>query len=251
MPPFDSGGVSLHYEVHGAGRPILLVHGFASSFERNWKNTGWVSFLTGHGRQVIGLDMRGHGGSEKPHRAEVYTTAQMSADLLHLLDHLKIAQADLIGYSMGGGVVLRMAMDHPERARRLVVGGVADAIIRKHHDPAVLQEIAAALESRHPESIASPLGRQFRAFAERTNNDLQALAVMMRGPGWPGDLDAVRPIECPLLIVVAGQDEIMAGAQQLARAFPHAQLVTIPDRNHTTLVGDPRFKEAVRRFLEE
>jgi pimeloyl-ACP methyl ester carboxylesterase len=251
MPSFDSDGVSLRYEVYGEGPPVVLVHGFASSFERNWRNTGWVTFLTGHGFQVIGLDVRGHGGSEKPHRADAYPTEQMSADLLHLLDHVTIARADLIGYSMGGGIVLRLAMDRPERVRKLVVGGVADAMIRKHHDPAVPQEIAAALESRDPESMASPLGRQFRSFAERTNNDLQALAAMMRGPGWPGSLDPVQPIAGPLLIVVAGKDEIMAGAERLTQAFPHARLVTIPDRNHNTLVGDPRFKEAVLRFLEE
>src|SRR5437764_3063286 len=109
MPTFDSTGVSIRYEVHGEGRPIVLVHGFASSFERNWNNTGWVQFLTGHGYQVIGLDVRGHGSSEKLYRPEAYTTEQMSGDLLLLLDHLSIAQADLMGYSMGGGIVLRLA----------------------------------------------------------------------------------------------------------------------------------------------
>jgi pimeloyl-ACP methyl ester carboxylesterase len=151
---------------------------------------------------------------------------------------------------MGGGIVLRFAMDHPERVRKVAVGGVADAILREHHDPAVPQEIAAALESGNSEAITSPLARQFRAFAERADNDLNALAAAMRGPGWPGDLDPVRPVDCPLLIVVAGQDEIMAGTGHLARAFPHARLVTIPDRNHNTLVGDPRFKEAVLMFLD-
>jgi pimeloyl-ACP methyl ester carboxylesterase len=200
---------------------------------------------------VIGLDVRGHGGSAKPHHADAYTTEQMSADLLRLLDHLAVARADLIGFSMGGGIVLRLAMDHPERVRKLVAGGVGDAVIRQYHDPAEPEVIAAALESSDPEAIVSPLARQFRSFAERTNNDLKALAVMMRGPGWPGDLDAVQPLERSLLIVVAGKDEIMAGTQRLAQAFPHAQLVTVPDRNHNTLVGDPRFKEAVLRFLEE
>lgn len=250
MPLFDSGGVAIRYEVHGEGRPVALVHGFASSFQRNWKNTGWVQFLTGHHFQVIGLDVRGHGGSEKLYTREAYSTEQMSGDLLALLDYLRIARAELIGYSMGGGIVARLAMDHPERVRTIVAGGVADAAIRAHHDPAGPREIAAALESPDPESITSPLGRQFRAFAERTNNDLKALAVMMRGPGWPGDLDPVRPIDRPLLIVVAGEDEIMSGTDRLRRAFPHARRVTVPDRNHNTLVGDPRFKQAVLEFLE-
>jgi len=251
MPEFDSGGVPIQYELHGGGRPVVLVHGFASSFQRNWKNTGWVQFLTAHGYQVIGLDVRGHGGSAKLYTPEAYTTEQMSGDLLRLLDHLRIARADLIGYSMGGGIAARLAMDHPDRARKIVAGGVADAAIRAHHDPAGPREIAAALESPDPETITSPLGRQFRTFAERTNNDLKALAVMMRGPGWPGDLEPVRPIDRPLLIVVAGKDEIMAGTDHLHHAFPDAQWITIPDRNHNTLVGDPRFKEAVLEFLND
>src|SRR6266566_4978502 len=103
MLAINSNGVSIQYEVHGEGHPIVLVHGFASSFERNWKNPGWVQFLTGHGYQIVGIDVRGHGGSEKLYTSEAYTTEQMSGDLLHLLDHLYIARADLMGYSMGGG----------------------------------------------------------------------------------------------------------------------------------------------------
>jgi pimeloyl-ACP methyl ester carboxylesterase len=249
MPVLDSNGIAIHYEVYGEGQPIVLVHGFASSFQRNWKNTGWVEFLTKHGCQVIGLDVRGHGGSEKLYRPEAYTTTAMSGDVLSLLDHLNVAEADLMGYSMGGGIVLRLAMDHPERVRKVVVGGVADAVIQGLHDPEQLQEIAAALETDDPRSIRSPLARQFRSFAEKTDNDQKALAAMMRGPGWPGSLDSIRPVDRPVLIVVAGNDEIMAGIERLAQAIPHAQIITIPDRNHNTMVGDPRFKEAVLGFL--
>ena len=249
MPTFCSDGIAIDYEVHGDGRPIALMHGFSSSFQRNWKNTGWVEFLTRHGYQVIGLDGRGHGGSEKLYHTEAYTTETMSGDLRNLLDHLNIPRADLMGYSMGGGIVLRLAMDHPERVRKVVVGGVGDDIIRGRHNPEGPREIAAALESEHPEAIASPLGRRFRTFADKTGNDRKALAAMMRGPGWPGDLEQIRPIRSPLLIVVAGKDEIMAGTEHLAQAIPHARLVTIPDRSHNTVVGDPRFKEAVLRFL--
>jgi pimeloyl-ACP methyl ester carboxylesterase len=249
MPTFSSDGIAIYYEVHGEGRPIALVHGFSSSFQRNWKNTGWIEFLTRHGYQVIGLDVRGHGGSEKLYGADAYTTEKMSGDLRHLLDHLSIAQADLMGYSMGGGIVLRLAMDHAERVRKVVVGGVGDDILRGFHNPEEPREIATALEREDPQSITSPLGRQFRAFADKTSNDRKALAAMMRGPGWPGDLEQIRPITCAVLIVVAGQDEIMAGTEHLAQAISHAQFVAIPDRKHNTIVGDPRFKEAVLRFL--
>lgn len=257
MALFHSDAVSISYELHGEGRPILLVHGFSSSFQRNWKNTGWVEFLTRHGFQVIGLDVRGHGASEKRYRPEDYTTAALSGDVLKLMDHLRLARADLMGYSMGGGIALQLAMDHPERVRKLVVGGVADAILRGARDPREPEAIAAALETEDPSTIAGPLARQFRDFAEKGNNDRKALAAMMRrvptegGCGWPGSLERVRPLRCPVLIVLAGKDEVMAGAERLLQAIPHAQVVTIPDRNHNTVVGDPRFKEAVLQFLTE
>jgi pimeloyl-ACP methyl ester carboxylesterase len=249
MAYFDSGGVSIAFEMEGEGRPVVLVHGFASSFQRNWKNTGWVDFLTQRGFQVIGPDVRAHGRSEKFYRPEDYTTAILSGDILSLMDHLRVARADLIGYSMGGGIVLQLAMDHPERVRTVVVGGIADSLLPGSPDAEAPREIAAALEADDPAAIAGPMARLFRDFAEKGGGDLRALAAMMRGPGWPGHLEPLRPVACPVLIVTAGQDEIMAGAERLLRAIPHARLVTIPDRNHNTVVGDPRFKEAALQFL--
>ena len=67
MPFVISPGVPIHYEVVGAGPPIVLVHGFASSLEGNWDQSGWVDFLVGRGHTVVGLDCRGHGLSGKPH----------------------------------------------------------------------------------------------------------------------------------------------------------------------------------------
>ena len=106
MPTFDSDGVSIYYEVHGTGQPILLVHGFASSFERNWKGPGWVDFLTAHGFQVIGLDVRGHGASGKPYDPQAHSAEHTAADVLNLLDHLHLAKPDLMAQPEG---------NHPDR----------------------------------------------------------------------------------------------------------------------------------------
>ncbi len=108
MPYFMSNSLKLYYEIHGHGSPIVLLHGFSSSFERNWMRLGWVELLTTHGFQVIGLDLRGHGHSDKPLRPELYTTDLMGQDVLNLLNHLALGPVDLFGFSMGGGIALHL-----------------------------------------------------------------------------------------------------------------------------------------------
>jgi pimeloyl-ACP methyl ester carboxylesterase len=250
MPHFNSDGVSLHYEVYGVGRPVILIHGFSRSFADNWVAPGWLDLLTASGFQVVGLDVRGHGQSEKLYRPEQYTTPILARDVLNLLDHLAIAQADLLGFSMGGGVALYLGMYHAGRFGKIAVGGAGDAGIYRNHDPAQVARVAEALESTHPESIADPIAWQLRTYAERVGgNDLGALAALMRTGGWPGGIKEVLPISRPLLFVVAENDQFMTRSDELAALFPHARRVVIPDRNHNTVVGDPRFKEVVLAFL--
>lgn len=248
MPTFNSNVVSIHYEVHGEGQPIVLVHGFASSFARNWRGPGWVEFLTWHGYQVIGLDVRGHGASEKLYDPQAYDSEPFSTDVLRLLDHLHIAQADLMGYSMGCGIVLYLAAFHGARVRKVIVGGIGDALLGA---PSAVQPdvVAAALESDDPASITDPVARLFRLFAARNGNDLKALAAVMRRPREHGNTEAFRQLPQPVLIVLGSKDHIAGSAAQLAHTIPHAQLVVIPDRDHMTTVGDARYKEAVLKFL--
>src|ERR1700749_2772052 len=86
----------------GGGEPILLVQGFASSKNVNWVYPTWVSELRKNGRRVIALDNRGHGESAKLYEPAQYSIPTMAGDVLALMDHLGIPQADIMGYSMGG-----------------------------------------------------------------------------------------------------------------------------------------------------
>src|SRR3981081_3411157 len=126
MPYFDSDGVRLHYAVSGPeqGRPIVLVHGFASDYQLNWVGTRWQETLTGAGSRVVGLDCRGHGSSDKPHDPAAYSLEIMSADVRRLLDHLQIGVANYLGYSMGAKIGLQALLDFPKRLERAVLGGV-------------------------------------------------------------------------------------------------------------------------------
>jgi pimeloyl-ACP methyl ester carboxylesterase len=245
MASFDSDGVTIHYEVFGDGPPIVLVHGFASNLQDNWVLTGWVKRLLDQGRRVVALDCRGHGESAKPHDPEAYVGGAMAGDVIRLMDHLEIDRADLMGYSMGGGVALDLIMRHPQRFRRVVLGGVGGGT----RGPAESSAIADALAADDPSPVSDLVARGFRQFAEQRGNDLKALAACIRrGRGRPGP-EALAAISLPVLVAVGEKDDLVGRADTLADAIPGARLVTVSDRDHLTVVPDGRFKEAILAFL--
>ena|SRR5688500_4986035 len=102
---FESGGVRLHYNVRGTGPPVLLIHGFTGSAQRHFETPGIVDTLEKAGYRVISMDCRGHGQSAKPLDSDAYGL-HMVEDVVRLLDHLRIDRAHVVGYSMGGAIVL-------------------------------------------------------------------------------------------------------------------------------------------------
>ena len=101
MNSFSSNGIEIAYIDEGAGAPVLLIHGFASNVVTNWVDPGWVRTLVRAGYRVVAFDNRGHGRSEKLYDEAVYGAELMAEDARRLLDHLDIARADVMGYSMG------------------------------------------------------------------------------------------------------------------------------------------------------
>src|SRR6476620_8176358 len=101
MPSFQNGAVEIAYLDEGEGDPILLIHGFATSKNVNWVYPGWVSELTKNRRRTIAIDLRGHGDSAKLYDPNQYSIDIMAGDVAALMDHLNIARADMMGYSLG------------------------------------------------------------------------------------------------------------------------------------------------------
>ena len=134
---FRSGDAEIAYLDAGEGEPVVLVHGFASTKETNWVVPGWIDTLRRAGRRAIALDNRGHGASSKLYDPARYHSAVMADDVRALMDHLGIAQADVMGYSMGARITAYLALAHPARVRRIVIGGLDGAPHQGQEDPAI------------------------------------------------------------------------------------------------------------------
>src|SRR5882757_5905362 len=118
---FDSAGVKIHYAVQGKGEPIILIHGLYSNSRLNWDLGGTTKLLAEH-FQVITMDCRGHGQSDKPEAEDAYGI-NMVEDVVRLMDHLGIQSTRIAGYSMGGMIALKLVIMHPDRVSRAILGG--------------------------------------------------------------------------------------------------------------------------------
>lgn len=248
MPSFKHGDIDIAYLDEGAGDPIVLVHGFASTKEVNWVSPGWVSTLIRAGRRVIALDNRGHGQSSKLYDPALYHTTLMAGDVRALLDHLDIARADVMGYSMGARITSFLAVTYPERVRSAILGGLG---IRLVDGIGLPMSIAEALEAPSLSHVTDAAGRMFRTFAEQTKSDLRALAACIRGTRQTLDREQVGSIQAPVLVAVGTKDDVAGSAQDLAALIPNAQALDIPGRDHMLAVGDKVYKQGVLDFLNQ
>jgi len=250
MPTFNSDGIEIAYLDEGPQGPdtdaILLIHGFASNWVANWVDTGWVKLLVADGRRVIAIDNRGHGASAKLYDPAAYTAPAMAEDARALLDHLGVARADVMGYSMGARITAFLAMAHPDRVRSAIFGGLGVNMVRPM---AGTGPIAAALEAPSIDDVASATARTFRAFAEQTRSDLKALAACIRGARDPIRPEGLAQLRCPVLVAVGSDDVIGGSAVDLAALIPGAEALVIEGRDHMKAVGDRSYKDGVRAFL--
>lgn len=247
MPEFDSDGVRLRYALAGPddGPPIVLVHGYCSDYELNWVGTRWQETLTRAGHLVLGLDCRGHGRSEKPHDPAAYDRRTMADDVVRLLDHLDIADADYLGYSMGARIGLDAVVVHPDRVRRAVLGGLGQWGGRGGRSELIARRM------RGDETVQDAAAEMFYRFAAaRPVNDLEALACCILGPQPALTGPELAAIAVPVAIVVGERDPIARGAPELAAQIPGARYVAISGRDHMSTVPARQFKDAALEFLD-
>lgn len=248
MPTFRNGDVEIAYLDEGEGDPIVLVHGFASNKEVNWVMPGWTATLKRDGRRVIALDNRGHGQSTKLYEVASYHTDLMASDVAALIEHLKLGQADVMGYSLGSRISAVLASHRPQLVRSVILGGAG---IRLIDNAGLRSKVAEALEAPSLDAVTDPMGKRFRAFAEQTRSDLRALAACLRGSRQPVRREDITGVRAPALVAVGTKDDIAGSPHELAALMPNACAIDIPDRDHMVAVGDKVFKAEAIRFLHE
>jgi pimeloyl-ACP methyl ester carboxylesterase len=229
----------------------VLVHGFGSSARQNWKDTGWFDSLIAAGCALVAMDCRGHGRSDKPHDENAYGHDRMAEDVLRVMDAAGLDAADLVGYSMGGFIGLRLAAKVPERVGKLVLAGVGAHYL---DGPRISSEgsramLSAALLAADTDAITDPRGRLFRAFADQPGKDRIALAACMRAMSEPLSRSVLSQLQQQVLVVCGEKDDIAGAPESLAQCFVHGEFASIPARDHMSAVGDPRTRRAVAGFL--
>jgi pimeloyl-ACP methyl ester carboxylesterase len=246
MQKFNSAGVEIAFSDEGQGEPVLLIHGFASNARVNWHATGWTKTLLEAGYRVVCIDNRGHGESEKLYDPALYSAAIMAEDANRLLDHLGIARAAVMGYSMGARISAFLTMQHPEKVSRVVFAGLAERMVLGVPGGDAISDGLLAADVR---DVADLGARSFRIFAENTKSDLKALAACIRSSRVKIKAEALAQIKCPVLVVAGDQDTVSGPVQPLVDLIPGSKGLILPNRNHMNAVGDSGYKKAVLAFL--
>lgn len=250
MSEISNDGVRISYLDAGPrdGYPVLLIHGFASTAHVNWVFTGWVRTLSQAGYRVVALDNRGHGNSAKSHDPKDYTPELMASDSLALLDHLAIGQAHIMGYSMGARLSAFLAFAAPELVSTLVFGGLGSGMIEGVGE---WSPVADALLASSIDDVSSEQGRAFRAFADQTKSDRQALAACIESSRKLVTPAQLATLAMPALVAVGTRDDIAGSAEGLAEKLPDGRVFHILNRDHMLAVGDRTYKAAVVEFYQE
>jgi pimeloyl-ACP methyl ester carboxylesterase len=256
VPFADSDGVRIHYDVIGTGAPLVLFHGLTGSGVR-WHDNGVVAGLAST-HQLILIDARGHGQSDKPHRIDEYGGAVHAADVLAVLDDLGLASAHFWGHSLGGNVALSLARTAPERIRRLIITGYSPFPA----EGAEAAEMAAWASDLQGGMDGFVSGYEARhgvlpddARARWLENDGAALAACVAAMIQEADgrhLPYLPGLQSPTLYLVGGEEPFVSEATTAAAMMPAAQCEVLSGLDHVqTFLRSDVLLPHVRRFLPE
>lgn len=233
-------GLKMYYEVHGRGEPVVLLHGGFMTITSNW--AGWIGELS-KTRQVIAVEMQGHGRTADIPREP--NSENLADDVAALLEYLKLARADLIGYSMGGGVAMQVAVRHPDQVRRVVV------ISSTFRRDGMTQEGLDALANLTAEAFkGSPLEAEYERLSPTPDQFSKFVERLVAADSKGNDLraDQLQSTTAPMFFIHGDADGIRL--QHIAEMFrlkggeiygdlrprSASRLAILPDTTHVTLM---------------
>ena len=259
MPKLHIHDIDLYYETTGEGQSLLLIHGLGSS-TRDWE--AQVPFFS-EKFQVVTLDVRGHGRSDKP--SGPYSVQVFAEDTAELIKSLGLEPVHVVGLSMGGAIAFQLAVDSPDLIKSLViVNSAPEMIFRTFKERLQIFQrlfIVRLLGMRKMSEVLSK--RLFpkqeheelrRIFVERVSqNDKRAYLDSMKAlVGW-SVTDRLSTIQCPTLVIAADEDYTPVSLKEdYVAKIPNAELVVINDSRHAIPMERPdQFNKALMAFLSK
>jgi pimeloyl-ACP methyl ester carboxylesterase len=249
MPYASNSGIQIHYEVDGTGPTLVLQHGFTQCLE-DWFECGYVAALRSK-YQVVLIDARGHGGSDKPRDETSYALDCRAADVTAVLDALGIKKAHFWGYSMGGWIGFGMAKYAPQRVDRLVIGGQHpfardQSGFRQWLRIGITGDRVALVAAF--EKMVGPISDAYAA--RLSTGDLKAwLAAAADRVGIESMLGAMA---MPCCLYAGEADPVFAQAKLASERIPDARFFSLPGLSHLqAFVESHRVLPPVTKFLDE
>ena len=259
MPYADVNGIKLYYEIHGSGRPLVLLHGGLGAIEMFGPNLAALA----KGRQVIGVDLQGHGRTADIDRP--LSTQLMAGDIAGLIKHLKLDRPDVFGYSLGGGVAIHLAAQHPELVGRLVI--VSTPFRRNGFYADILAQQGLVNEAAAEGMKQTPMYEMYAALAPRPEDWPRLLRKL--GEGMAQDFDLSKEIEGikATTLIVAGDADIFPPAHAVemfgllgggkrdggwdGSGRPKSRLAILPGVTHYDMAIAPALVPTVTAFLDD
>lgn len=238
------GGASLALHRVGAGPPVILLHGLFSSAQMNWLKFGHADTIAAQGYEVLMPDLRAHGASDAPHDPAAYPSDVLVRDLAALVDHLRLEDYDLGGFSLGARTVLHAAAKRVVQPRRLIVGGMGVAgltnwSLRAAHFTRVIDEF---------DSIPKGDPAWFAVQFLKSQRIDRTAARLLIDSFTDLPLEMLDRVAMPTLVVCGDEDDDNGSAQELAARLPRASYAEVPG-THMGSVTRPELGRAIADWL--
>lgn len=252
----SSDGTPVAFTVVGSGPAVLLAHGTGLS-EVVWRGLGYTAALEGF--RVVGVDLRGHGRSGKPHRPRDYALATQADDLVAVLDAVDAPRAHVVGYSLGACIGFHLASRRPERVSAFVSLGGRFGALAGGADAIFSPDAVATLRTQGIDGFLNAWAAYRGAPVDSgtalafSQNDPLALAALLGSlEGEPGLApEHLAAITAPTLLLTGDRDAVgMRDAHEAERALPRATTTVVAGTDHAALLADPLAQAVTVQFLQ-